>query len=266
MRTSALLWKHGSDGPGSAALAADGCAGTAAVGYSRLPGAGSAARLRPLPGGRADAAADKGRSGRDRLASSDSPQDHQNRILADQALMVAIAGGDETAFARLIGELSPRLLRFARSMLAANPAEAEEVVQEALLRLWRQADTWQPNARVSTWLHQVTYRLCIDSLRRQRRWVAIETVEADLEDEAPVPEEHLIRIDEARVVQEAIDRLVDRQRIAIVLCHFQNLSQVEAAAVMGIGESAYESLLARARRKLRAILAGDGIDRERGGR
>ena len=89
-------------------------------------------------------------------------------IHADQALMAAIAEGDDAVFARLVRSLTPALLRFARATLAASPAEAEEVVQEALIRLWQQAADWQPDGRISTWAHRVTYRLCIDRLRRLR--------------------------------------------------------------------------------------------------
>ena len=223
-----------------------------AVGYARIGASAAAGRaLRTEP------------SGSDGVAEFEGGQDRE-RIRADQSLMAAIADGDDTAFALVVGEASPRLLRFARSMLAASPAEAEEIVQEALLRLWQQAESWQPQGRISTWLHQVTYRLCIDSLRRRRPSVTIDAVEAELEDEAPAAEERLVRIDEARTVRDAVESLPERQRIAVVLCHFENLSQMDAAAIMGIGESAYESLLARARRKLRVILAGEVEDGDGG--
>lgn len=174
-------------------------------------------------------------------------------IRRDEALMAEVADGSEAAFAILARAESPRLLRFARSLIA--PAEAEEVVQEALLRLWQQAEAWQPNGRVSTWLHQVAYRLCIDRIRRRRTSVGIEEVQDDIEDPDPPPEQRLIRVAEAGAVRAAIDALPERQRVAILLCHFQELSQAEASAVMEIGEEAYESLLARGRRRLRILLA-----------
>ncbi len=85
-----------------------------------------------------------------------------------------------------------------------------------------------------------------------------------LEDEAPSPERQLSRIEDVRLVHEALDRMPDRQRAVIVLAHFQELGQAEASAIMGMSEHAYESLLARARRRLRGLLAGqrdeDGED------
>lgn len=180
------------------------------------------------------------------------------RIHADQAVMAAIAAGDEVAFARLVRDVTPVLLRFARATLAASPAEAEEVVQEALIRLWQQAADWQPDGRISTWAHRVTYRLCVDRLRRLRPSVDIEAVEGDLADPAPLPGARLAHLEDIRAVQAAVAALPDRQRTAIVLCHYQGLSQAEGAAVMGLGEAAYESLLARGRRRLRAVFADRG--------
>lgn len=191
------------------------------------------------------------------LDTSRNPTD-QARIRADQVLMAAIADGDEAAFAALARGLTPSLLRFARATLAASPAEAEEVVQEALVRLWQRAANWQPDGRVAAWAHRVTYRLCIDRLRRQRPSVDIEAVEEDLTDPAPLPGARLMHLEDVHAVQAAVASLPARQRTAIVLCHYQGLSQAEAAAVMGIGEVAYESLLARGRRRLRALFADGG--------
>jgi RNA polymerase sigma-70 factor (ECF subfamily) len=189
---------------------------------------------------------------------SQSDEADRQRIRADHDLMAAIASGDEAAFAGLVGEQSPTLLRFARTILTAGTAEAEEVVQEAFLRLWQQAATWQPNGRVSTWLHQVAYRLCIDTLRRRRRLVSVDIADTeDIVDDAPRPDQRLLRVDDIRALRAAIGQLPERQRTALVLFHFQEMSQAEASAVMSIGESAFESLLARARRRLRLHLSAD---------
>lgn len=175
--------------------------------------------------------------------------------------MAAIATGDTRVFARLVTEMTPVLLRFTQSILVASPGEAEEVVQEALVRLWQRADDWQPNGRIATWLHRVAYRLSIDTLRKRRPSVAIEDVAETIADGGPLASARLSHADEVRAIRAAVAALPERQRSAIVLCHFQGLSQAEAAAVMGIGEHAYESLLARARRSLRATVAGRGTGR-----
>ncbi len=198
--------------------------------------------------------------GRASLEQSRDARD-RSQIHADQATMAAIAAGDTRAFARLVGQMTPVLLRFTQSILVASPGEAEEVVQEALVRLWQRADAWQPNGRVVTWLHRVAYRLAIDALRKRRPSVAIDDVAEVIADGKPLASTRLDHADEVRAIRAAIAALPERQRSAIVLCHFQGLAQAEAAAVMGIGEHAYESLLARARRSLRATVAGRGNDR-----
>lgn len=235
--------------PGSAAAP---IAGPDPIGYGSLP----------QPPARLVLVAGHGQSaGSVRVARMDGP----DGIRHDQVLMTAIAAGDQGAFASLVGQESPRLLRFTRSLLTVSPAEAEEVVQEALLRLWQQAPNWEPNGRVSTWLHQVAYRLCIDSIRRRRPSVEIETVEEALPDDGTGADQRLIRMDEVGAVRAAIERLPERQKTALMLCHFQEMSQADASAVMGIGESAYESLLSRARRRLRALIEDADEESNEGG-
>ncbi len=167
--------------------------------------------------------------------------------------MVAIAAGDAHAFTHIVTTMSPVLLRFAKSLV--GDGEADEVVQETLIRLWQQAAGWQPTGRISTWLHRVAYRLCIDALRRRRPSVAIDDVAETLPDGAPLASVRLAQLDDVRAIQRAVAELPARQRAAISLCHFQGLGQAEAAAIMGVGEHAYESLLARARRNLKTALS-----------
>lgn len=169
--------------------------------------------------------------------------------------MEAIASGQDAALRALMGDLSPALLRLASSLLR-NSAEAEDVVQEAFLRLWRAAPDWRPAARVSTWLHTVVYRLCLDRLRRARsRPLEAGDQWLDAPDESATPEEALARSDQERLLESMIAALPPRQRAAISLCYAQDLSQAEAAAVLECTEEAYEALLGRARRKLREGLS-----------
>jgi RNA polymerase sigma-70 factor (ECF subfamily) len=168
----------------------------------------------------------------------------------------AIAAGDSAAFRRLIERESPRLLRFALGMLGSLE-EAEDVVQETLLSLWENAATWTPEARIGTWLYRVCYNRSIDRLRRRRAFVDDSVLDA-LPDTVEPPDLHLIHGEAARDVREAVARLAPRQRTAVLLFHFQDLQQREAAEIMGISEAALESLLARARRRMRLWLGADG--------
>lgn len=167
--------------------------------------------------------------------------------------MSAIAAGDAAVFEATMQTEAPRLVSLGASLLGSR-AEAEEVAQEALLRLWRQAPDWQPKARISTWLHGVAYRLSIDRLRRRRPSVPIAEIE-DLPDDNPSPEQALWQHQQASLIDAALVRLPPRQRAAVILAHGQGLGQSEAAAALDITEEAYESLLARARRRLKELVA-----------
>jgi RNA polymerase sigma-70 factor (ECF subfamily) len=180
-------------------------------------------------------------------------EDAATRELAE---MRAIASGDPAAFARLIDREAPRLLRFAQGLLGTLE-EAEDVVQDTLFRLYENAGSWEPQARIGTWLHRVCYNRSIDNLRR-RRALADEAVLEEMPDGGELPDAGLLRGETVRSVRDAIGRLPHRQRTAVLLFHFQELAQREAAGIMGISETAFESLLARARRQMRAMLDPKG--------
>jgi RNA polymerase sigma-70 factor (ECF subfamily) len=181
-----------------------------------------------------------------------------DRRAANLAEVRAIAAGDQLAFARLIDRESPRLLRFAQGILGSLE-EAEDVVQEALVSLWENAAGWRPEALIGTWLHTVCYNRAIDRLRRRRNLVDEGALD-EVPDAGELAETSLVREETARSVRNAVERLPVRQRAAVLLFHFQDFSQREAAESMGVSESAFESLLARARRQLREWLAAEGDD------
>jgi RNA polymerase sigma factor (sigma-70 family) len=149
------------------------------------------------------------------------------------------------------------VLSLARRMLG-DPGDAEDVAQETFVRAWKFAPRWRPGqARFDTWLHRVALNLCYDRLRRRVRT----THEfPDLADPGPGPDRDLQARDVGRRVDAALQDLAPRQREAIVLCHYQELSNIDAAAVMGVSVEALESLLSRARRGLRHALADVAID------
>lgn len=169
----------------------------------------------------------------------------------DAALLRAYAGGDLSAARALTARLAPRALVQAGRMLG-DRAEAEDVAQEAFLRLWRTAPGWRGEARVGTWLHRVAYNICIDRLRRRDRGHA--ELPDDLVDPAPGPAQDRQRAQVAAAVRRALARLPERQRAAIALVHYQELGNVEAAGILGVSVEALESLLARGRRALRERL------------
>jgi len=173
---------------------------------------------------------------------------------SDEDLLARFAAGEAAAARALTLRLTPVALRVAQRMLG-DAAEAEDVAQEAMLRLWRIAPDWRPGvARVSTWLYRVTVNLCTDRLRR-RRGVALEAA-GDVVDGTPAAVSTLIEADRAAALEAALMSLPERQRQAVVLRHIEGLSNPEIADILGIGVEAVESLTARGRRALAALLAG----------
>ncbi len=173
----------------------------------------------------------------------------------DAALLVAFANGD-TGAARLLAErLLPRTYAQAHRMLG-DRAEAEDVAQDAMMRLWKIAGEWrQGEAQVSTWLYRVTANLCTDRLRRRKRSVPLDAVAEPL-DGAPSVLAQMHRDARATALSDALAQLPPRQAEAVALRHLEGLSNPEIAAVMEIGVEAVESLTARGKRGLAAILAG----------
>lgn len=166
--------------------------------------------------------------------------------------------GDVRAGAALVDRYLGKIVAFAARILA-NTADAEDVAQETFLRVWQHAGGWRDEgARFSTWLYRVALNLCRDRLRRRRET----TLDAagDPPAGAPPPGADLQRESVAARVEAALAQLPERQRSAIMLCHYQELGNIEAAAVLGISVEALESLLARGRRRLRELLAVDAKD------
>ncbi|MCB1363130.1 MAG: RNA polymerase sigma factor [Rhodobacteraceae bacterium] len=175
---------------------------------------------------------------------------------SDDELLARFARGEAAAASMLTARLGPRTHSLALRVLG-DGAEAEDVAQEAMLRLWRMAPDWRPGAaRVSTWLYRVTLNLCLDRKRRGRRGpVGLDCV-PEPADPAPGPAEAMQEGARAKALQGALMQLPDRQRHAVVLRHIEELSNPEIAEIMGVGVEAVESLTARGRRALAAALAG----------
>lgn len=172
----------------------------------------------------------------------------------DEALLALFAQGDARSARLLTGRLGPRCYSVALRVLG-NAAEAEEVAQEAMVRLWRIAPDWRSGgAKVSTWLYRVVVNLCIDRQRRNRS-VALDAA-GEPEDESPGAVERLQQTARMDALQGALMQLPERQRQAIVLRHIEELANPEIAEIMGVGVEAVESLTARGKRALTGLLMG----------
>ena len=167
------------------------------------------------------------------------------------------ADGDQAAYGRIVHRNIDAITRVAERMLGSR-AEAEDVAQDVLLRGWRQTVNWQAgNAKFSTWLHRVALSRCTDRLRARRETSLDDSPE--FVDRSPLPDAHLQQQSVALRVRAALGTLAERQRAAVVLCHFEEMTNIEAAAALEISIEALESLLARGRRALRAALLPERV-------
>lgn len=177
---------------------------------------------------------------------------------ADEALLRRIDDGDEAAVRAMVARKLPRLLALANRMLG-DAAEAEDVAQETFVRVWKHARGWRiGRARFDTWLFRVALNLCYDRLRRRRETPVADPPERI--DPVAGADETMSARERGRRIAQAVASLPPRQREAIVLTYDHDLSNIGAAAVMGIGLEALESLLARARRTLKTQLTEPGDD------
>jgi RNA polymerase sigma-70 factor, ECF subfamily len=179
--------------------------------------------------------------------------DAMNEV-SDDALMVLYANGDQDAARSLTFRHAPRVMSLSRRLLR-DAAEAEDVAQDAMLRLWKIAPDWrQGEAKVSTWLYRVTSNLCTDRLRK-KRWTNLQDI-PEPADTTPSVENTMLATDRASALRTAMDQLPERQKLAVILRHIEELSNPEISAIMDISIEAVESLTARGKRTLAGLLLG----------
>lgn len=168
---------------------------------------------------------------------------------SDEDLMADIAGGDSQSF-QVLAQRYMNLLYSVAFRMFPQRADAEDIVQEALLRIWSKAHLWKAGtgASVSTWLYRLTYNLCIDQKRKSKMQAA--PLDENQIDGGLAPDANLKDRQTGAIVGAALQKLPERQRAALVLCHYQGMSNAEAADIMGTSVKAIEGLLVRARQAL----------------
>jgi RNA polymerase sigma-70 factor (ECF subfamily) len=173
----------------------------------------------------------------------------------ESELIKQSVAGDESAYRLLLEKHLPSLSNYVMRMMA-NTAEADDIIQETFIRLWTRGNKFNPEtAKLTTWLHNIAHNLCIDHFRKSSRLVN-NSIEQPIA-VAPGPEEDLAQQGLAKNIQQAMMSLPERQRSAIIMCHYQGLSNKDAAVVLNVSVDALESLMARGRKKLRTLLESD---------
>lgn len=171
---------------------------------------------------------------------------------SDDELLALYAAGDQSAARLLTMRHTPRVLAMARRILL-DAAEAEDVTQDAMMRVWKIAPDWRAGeAKLSTWLYRVTANLCTDRLRK-RRWSPLEDAPEQV-DPDPGVERRMVGAERASALREALKELPDRQRMAVTLRFLEEKSNPEIAEIMDATVDAVESLTARGKRALAKAL------------
>jgi RNA polymerase sigma-70 factor (ECF subfamily) len=167
----------------------------------------------------------------------------------DEALMALVVARDQRALRALMDRHMGRAIGLA--IRVAGNAEADDIAQEAFLRVWSRASSFDPQTgRFTTWLYRIVLNLAIDARRRPRHGSVDEALEVPWDGRGPA--EELLAAEQQRSLARAMAALPERQRAAIALFHMEGLSGREAAQAMDVSEKAFESLLTRARRALKA--------------
>jgi RNA polymerase sigma-70 factor (ECF subfamily) len=168
----------------------------------------------------------------------------------DSELLALIQEGSHDAFSVLVRRHTARFYRLAYRYVQTKQA-AEDVVQDAFLKLWEDPGKWQPgrNSKFTTWFYRIVVNLCLDWQKRKR------PMEFDQElqgvDEGPTPEQTTMLAQERKILEKEIAALPERQRTALTLCFAEDLSNQEAARVMGVNLKALQSLIMRAKGTLK---------------
>ena len=169
-------------------------------------------------------------------------------------LMTQIAAGNTEAFQTVLDAHMLPVYRFAYSILK-DVAAAEDVTQETCAKLWKHASNWNPSGKVRSWLFRIAHNLCIDEIRKRKPHADIDVFAESIADNGQDALSHMEESDVSRTVKDALFQIPVRQRSALMLVHYSDHSNKEAAETMGISVDALESLLSRGRKALKDLLS-----------
>lgn len=168
--------------------------------------------------------------------------------------MAAVASGDARAFDMLVRRHLKRAYNVAYGMLY-NQADAQDAAQDAMMRVWMYAPTWRAGeSAVTTWMHRIVVNCCYDFLRKKSRQPQGGEISVDIEDMTANTEQGYAEAEKKKRLRAMLRSLPERQRMAVTLCYLEEMTNVEAATVMGVHIKALEGLLVRARRALKPML------------
>lgn len=184
--------------------------------------------------------------------------------LTDAEIMLRVRDGDDEGFEILIEKYRKPILHFMFRMVR-NQAVAEELAQEAFLRVYRSRQTYRAEARFSTWLYRIAANLGVNYARDTKYERAAQNVYLDqpdpetgvhpeVADKSLTVEQELVREERMRAIRERVMALPERQRAAVLMHKYQGMDYKQIGEVLRLSESATKSLLFRAYQQLRQTL------------
>lgn len=188
-------------------------------------------------------------------------------VISDESLMARVQSGDHEAFSVLVRRHT-RLFFSAAYRMCPHQDEAEDIVQDAFLKLWKNPAAWDGarGVKFTTWFYRVVTNQALDALRRKKPTQGGEILDY-IRDDAPDQLAGMVERDEQAVLENAVQALPERQKTALNLCFYEGLSNKDAADIMGVGVKALESLLMRAKAGVKEQLIREGfLPKEKGGR
>jgi RNA polymerase sigma-70 factor (ECF subfamily) len=187
-------------------------------------------------------------------AGEPAPKFHSPNGQSDEALMKAIAGGDESAMRTLYGRHSVRVYHFI-ARLITDAGRAEDLVSEVFIDVWRQADRFEGRSQVSTWILSIARFKALSALHR-RRDSQIDEVNMELiEDSADTPEKVVLNLDRSAQLRICLAQMSRDHRDILDLVYYQEKSVEEVAEVIQIPKSTVKTRMFYARKRLAQLLS-----------
>lgn len=179
--------------------------------------------------------------------------------ISDESLMERVQTHDHQAFSQLVTRHSDKFYGAAYRVVMNTP-EAEDIVQEAFLKLWDNPKIWKANkgAKFTSWFYKIVMNISIDKYRKNKKQSYAEFKEEEFDHE-PEQESTMINRQEQKGLEIAIQSLPEKQMMALNLCFYEGLSNKEAANIMDVNVKALESLLMRAKTGVKDYLYRAGI-------
>ncbi|MBT3317496.1 sigma-70 family RNA polymerase sigma factor [bacterium] len=172
--------------------------------------------------------------------------------VTDDKLMEQISSGQEAAFRLLVQRWESPLFGFLWRMTGSED-DARDLCQDTFVTVYSRSSEYKPEGKFKSWLFRIAGNSARSFLRRRKiiGWVSFDSTKHDRSENCELPDAEVSRNQQVKILQAAVDKLPPRQKQALVLKRYQQLSQKEVAEVMQISESAVESLLVRALTQLR---------------